>query len=48
MLGIANAISRKVLLLEARDFYQLIEYNEKIIWCNLKKKSFDLFLVIAL
>ena len=27
-----NAISRKVLVLEAYNFYQLIEYNELIIW----------------
>ena len=27
----ANVISRKVLLVEARNFYQLVEYNEKII-----------------
>ena len=33
-LDIANAISQKILVLEARNFYQLIEYNEKItcIW----------------
>ena len=28
ILDIANEISRKVLVLEARNFYQLIEYNE--------------------
>ena len=28
----ANVISRKVLQVEARNFYQLVEYNEKIIW----------------
>ena len=28
----ANVISQKVLLVEARNFYLLVEYNEKIIW----------------
>ena len=28
----ANVISQKVLYVEARNFYQLVEYNEKIIW----------------
>ena len=28
ILDIANAISLKVLVLDARNFYQLIEYNE--------------------
>ena len=28
----ANVISRKVLYVEARNFYQPVEYNEKIIW----------------
>ena len=28
ILDIANTISRKVKVLEARNFYQLIEYNE--------------------
>ena len=28
ILDIANAISRKVLVLEARNLYQLTEYNE--------------------
>ena len=28
ILDIANAISWKVLVLEAKNFYQLIEYNE--------------------
>ena len=32
ILVIANAISLKVLVLEARNFNQLIEYNEKINW----------------
>ena len=32
ILDIANAISRKVLVLEARNIYHLIEYNENIIW----------------
>ena len=32
ILDIQNAISQKVLVLEARNFYQLTEYNEKIIW----------------
>ena len=31
ILDIANAISRKVLVLETRNFYQLIEYNELFI-----------------
>ena len=32
ILDSANAISPKVLVLESRNLYQLIEYNEKIIW----------------
>ena len=28
----ANVISRKVLKVEARNFYQLVEYNDKILW----------------
>ena len=28
----ANVIFRKVLWVRARNFYQLVEYNEKIIW----------------
>ena len=38
-LDIANAISRKALGLDACNNYQLIGYNEKIIWLNLKKKK---------
>ena len=28
-------------------FYQLVEYNEKILWWKLKKNSYDFFLINA-
>ena len=34
IIDIANAISWKVLVLEARNVYHLIVYNEKSIWGN--------------
>ena len=39
----ANVISRKVLKVEARNFYQLVKNNEKIIWWKLKTNHIDFF-----
>ena len=41
--NVANVIFRKVLEVEVRKLYQLIEYNEKIIWKKFTKQSYDYF-----
>ena len=43
----ASVISRKELYIEALNFYQLVEYNEKILWQKFKKNSYDFFLINA-
>ena len=39
----ANVISRKVLQVEARNFYQFVENKRRFSGENLKKKSYDFF-----